>query len=444
MTGMKKSELQDVAQQTLEKVRARGVGDVCVVTDRSRSVTVTYRKGRPEKVQESAGRSLTLHLYLDGKYTVSDTNDLRPSEIDRFLDSSVALCRAMSPDTYREIPDPALYQGRRDLDLELLDPAVHTVTTERRHEYAKALEQCARQEAGANVVSVEASWNDFLGEIYRVHSNGFEGYKCGSQFWGSAELSIGDEGGKKPSGSFYGGARHLGDLPSPEEVGRQAAKNALDRIGAKKISSERLPMIVQNRAVSGLLGQLLEAITGRAVQQNRSFLSGTRGEMVGSSRLDLRDMPFLPKGFGSRLFDSEGIAAREIPIILQGRLENIYLDTYYAKKLGREPTSGSRSNLVLTPGSKSPDDLVSSLDRGILVRGFIGGNSNPTTGDFSMGVYGTLIENGAPAGAVAEMNIAGNHNELWQRLVDVGNDPYPYSALVVPSIVFDDMQFAGA
>ena len=112
--------------------------------------------------------------------------------------------------------------------------------------------------------------------------------------------------------------------------------------------------------------------------------------------------------------------------------------------MGRAPTFGSRSNLVLTPGEKTLEELVSTLEKGILVRGFIGGNSNPTTGDFSMGVYGNIIEKGAIQDAISEMNIAGNHKELWKRLVAVGGDPYPYSSLLVPSVVFDDMQFAGA
>lgn len=444
MTIMKKRELQAIAEQTMKMAVTRGITDVRILTSRTREVTVTYREMRPEKVVESSGRSLTLYLYDNGRYTVSDTNDLRPAEIDKFVDSSVALCRAMPADPHRQIPDPKLYEGREQRDLELFDAAVHDLVPQSRHDYARELEQCVRDQAGSKVVSVEASWNDSLGESYRIHSNGFEGYKCGSQFWGYAEVSLADEGEKKPSGWAQAGARHLSDLPAPKKVGGQVAQSALARLGAKKIPSERLPMIIENRAVSRVLGQLLGAITGRALQQKRSFLAGTEGETVGSPLLDLHDMPFIKRGFGSRLFDGEGIAARQMPVISGGRLENIYIDTYYAKKMGRPPTFGSRSNLVLTPGAKSLEQLIASLEKGILVRGFIGGNHNEATGDFSMGVYGTLVENGALSDAVAEINIAGNHRDLWQRLVAVGNDPYPYSSLLVPSLLFDDMQFAGA
>jgi PmbA protein len=125
-------------------------------------------------------------------------------------------------------------------------------------------------------------------------------------------------------------------------------------------------------------------------------------------------------------------------------LRTFYIDTYYGKKLGMAPTTGSSSNLILAPGTKRLDQLMAEVGDGVLVRGFIGGNTNPVTGDFSLGVYGTLIEKGRPGAAVAEMNISGNHLELWQGLKAVGSDVWQYSKLRTPSLVFDNVQFAGS
>lgn len=159
--------------------------------------------------------------------------------------------------------------------------------------------------------------------------------------------------------------------------------------------------------------------------------------------LTLLDDPFVVGGFGSRLFDGEGISAKRLPIFENGVLKNVYLDTYYGKKLGLAPTTGGRSNLLMPTGDKDLAGLMAEVQDGVLVRGFVGGNANPTTGDFSLGVYGTRFEHGQPTHAVAQMNIAGNHNDLWQRLIAVGNDPYPYTSLRVPSLVFDGVQFSG-
>jgi PmbA protein len=215
------------------------------------------------------------------------------------------------------------------------------------------------------------------------------------------------------------------------------------RLGARKVETAKLPMIVENRTVGRILGKLLGVASGRALQQKRSFLAGLEGQQFGSKLLTLTDDPFVPRGFGSRLFDGEGISAKVMPIFDQGVLENFYIDTYYGKKLERPPTTGGRSNVVMPPGERSLEQLIADIDKGILVRGFIGGNSNSTTGDFSLGVYGTLIEKGALGDAVAEMNIAGNHKELWNQLVAVGNDPWPYGSLRVPSLVFEGIQFSG-
>jgi PmbA protein len=237
--------------------------------------------------------------------------------------------------------------------------------------------------------------------------------------------------------------RKRSELPAAEPVGRRAAEYGLWRLGARKIDSARRTMVVENRAVGRILGYLLAAVSGRALQQKQSFLEGRVGQPFGGAKLTLLDDPLIPGGFGSRLFDGEGISAKPLPLFEAGVFRNFYLETYYAKKLSLPPTTGGRSNLVLPPGERSLEALIAGVTDGILVRGFLGGNSNSTTGDFSTGIHGTRIENGKLTHAVAEMNVAGNHQEFWKTLVDVGNDPWPYSSLRVPSLLFDGVQFSG-
>ena len=111
------ADLERAAAAALDGARRRGVADARAIAARSRSVSVTYRRGRPEKVEESARRGLTLYLYDGGRYTVCETNDLREEALARFLDSAVALVRATTPDPFRAITDPALYAGRVERDL---------------------------------------------------------------------------------------------------------------------------------------------------------------------------------------------------------------------------------------------------------------------------------------------------------------------------------------
>jgi PmbA protein len=146
---------------------------------------------------------------------------------------------------------------------------------------------------------------------------------------------------------------------------------------------------------------------------------------------------------GSRLFDGDGIAARKRVMIEKGVLKNYFIDNYYGKKLGWEPTTASPANIVLEYGNKSFDQLLKEISKGILVTGFIGGNSNSTTGDFSFGLIGMLVENGEIVKPINEMNISGNAREVWNQLVELGNDPYLYSSYRVPSMLFEGIQFSG-
>ncbi|HSD21319.1 MAG TPA: metallopeptidase TldD-related protein, partial [Anaeromyxobacter sp.] len=173
------------------------------------------------------------------------------------------------------------------------------------------------------------------------------------------------------------------------------------------------------------------------------FLEGKIGASVGNPLLDVRDDPHVPRGLGSRLYDGEGLAAHPFPVFERGVLRAYYVDTYYGRKLGIPPTTARSSNLAWSLGERTQAELLADLREGVLVTGFLGGNSNGTTGDFSLGVRGYRVRAGALAEPVGEMNVSGNHLELWKHLAAVGNDPYPYSSMRTPTLVFEGVQFAG-
>jgi PmbA protein len=193
-----------------------------------------------------------------------------------------------------------------------------------------------------------------------------------------------------------------------------------------------------------LLRFLLRPANARAIQQQQCFWAGLRDKQAFSPKLTLHDEPLIKGGLASRLFDDEGIAARSLPIIEAGRIRNFYVDTYYGSKADMKPTTGSPSNQIVTPGERSFPELLGSAKSGILVTRWLGGNSDSTTGDFSVGCQGHLIEKGKIGAPVGEMNVTGNLAELFSNLVEVGNDPWKYSSLRAPTLVFENVQFSGA
>jgi len=437
--------LADVARRAVELARKAGAAEAAAGIQRRRDVQVQWRDGKLEKISEATSRGLGLRLYVDGRFSRSRTSDLRPEAVEIFVRDAVALTRKIAVDPYRTLPDPALYRGQAQVDLALEDAGYEAMTPVERRRRAQAIEAAARTGRGAEaIISVTTSFSDSLFESYQVHSNGFEGAVRRTEFEMGADVSMKDKDGRKPEDWAYASKRFAGELPQPAAVGSEATERAAGRLGARKLPSGVLPMAIDRRAADRIVRSLMDGLYGEALQQKQSFLEGKRGVAIGNARLDFHEDPLLPKGLGSRLFDGEGIAARPFPVFKAGVLESYYIDTYYGKKLKMPPTTGGPSNLAWRLGDKGLAALLADMKDGILVTGFLGGNSNSTTGDFSFGVNGHRIRGGGLAEPIAEMNISGNHLELWKRLAAVGNDPDPYSALRTPTLVFDAVQFAGA
>jgi PmbA protein len=411
---------------------------------RAREVEVQWRDGKLERISEATTRGLGLELYVDGRYASVSTSDLRPEAVQRFVADAVAMTRAIAADPFRALPDPALYQGQAKVDLDLVDPSYGELDAAARRRIAQEMEEAARSvEGGGAILSVTTGFGDSYPESARVHSNGFEGRRHSTDFGMSAQVSVKDPDGRRPEDWDSATGHHFRELPRPEHVGRSAARRALGRVGSRKGESALLTMVVENRSAGRLLGQLLGPLAAASLQQKRSYLEGRRGQKVTSALLHLADDPIVPRGLGSRLFDAEGMAARRFPLFEAGVLRNYYVDNYYGRKLGMAPTTRGMSNLAWRYGEKGRDALLADVREGIYVTGFLGGNSNATTGDFSVGVQGFRIRGGQLAEPVSEMNVSGNHLELWPHLVAVGDDPYPYSAARTPTLVFEGVQFAG-
>jgi len=444
MSTTNTTNLADVARQAVDLARQKGASEAAATASRMRDVEMQWRDGRLDKVSEATTRGLSLQLYVDGRYSAVSTSDLRPEALERFISDSVAMTRVLARDEHRRLPEPELYAGRTLVDLSIEDPRQATLTAEDRQRFVRELEAGARAvDSKGAILSVTTAFGDSLREIFRVSSNGFEGGLRGTQFVASAEVSAQDPDGRRPEESDYAVARFFENLPDAATLGRRAGERALGRLGATKGASAVLPMAVDNRAAGRLVSMLLGPMMGASLQQKRSFLDGKLGQGVGSERLALSDEPHLQRGLGSRLFDGEGLTARALPLFEGGVLRTYFIDTYYGRKLKARPTTGSPSNLSWKLGDKTQAALLADMKEGILVSGFLGGNSNPVTGDFSLGIQGFRVRGGKIAEPVGEMNISGNQLDLWKRLVAVGHDALAHSALRTPTLVFEGVPFAG-
>ena len=437
---MTKQEKYNLAKWAMNHALKNGAQQASVIISNNRSSSVDVRNQQIDKLEQAIQSNLSIRLFVDNKYSVHSTNRLKKDDLARFIEEAIAGTRYLSEDEFRTLPDPALYYKGEQKDLKTLDAGFDNHDPQQKIDLAfQAEEEVFGKDD--RIISVSASYFDGLNERLMVTSNGFEGDIANSYYGLNAQVSVkGDDA--RPE-SYWSESAIFYDKLEKKNIGKKALDRALQKIGQDKIASGNMKMIVENRQVGRIFSPLMSALSGSAIQQRNSFLVDKKGEKVFSEKLTITDDPFLIGGRSSRLFDNEGLATKKRKVFDKGVLNNYYIDTYYAKKLEMEPTSGSSTNLIFETGNKDLEDLVASVDKGILVTGFNGGNCNGTTGDFSYGIEGFLIENGELTQPVSEMNITGNMKQLWANIGEIGNDLNKNSAWLMPSVLFEGVDFSG-
>jgi len=437
---MTKEEKYTLAKWAMNHALESGAQQASVSISNSQSSSVEVREEKIDKLEQAITSGLSIRLFVDGKYSAHSTSRLKQEELARFIEEAIEGTKFLSEDEFRTLPEPELYYKGGGKDLESLDENFSKVDPEAKIDLAFAAE---KEVLGKDerLISVSASYYDGLNERVMVTSNGFEGDTANSYFGVYTSVSV-DGGDARPESGWNESAIKYNKLKK-EGIGKIALERALKKIGQEKIQSGTMPMIVENRSIGRIFGPLINALNGSAIQQKNSFLIDKLEEKVASEKLTLTDDPFIVGGRGSRLFDGEGLATKKRSVFDKGILKTYYIDTYYGKKLEMDPTSGSTTNLVFEAGDKDLDGLVATVKKGILVTGFNGGNSNGSTGDFSYGIDGFLIENGKLVKPVSEMNITGNMKNLWSNIGEIGNDINENSSWRTPSILFNNVDFSG-
>ena len=435
------TERLELAEWVMKQARGLGASQVAVNISNQRQIEIEVRNKKLETLKESTQNSLSVDIYIDNKYSSHSTNDFRKESLTIFVRDAVESTKYLATDEFRSLPDPKYYQIRSK-DLKVRDRNYENIDSSQRIDFAEMIETAAMAQSD-KVISSTAGYSDVFFDSVKVHSNGFSGQRKGTSFSAGAEVTVRDPNGGRPEDWCWATTRFHDELPSAESLGTTAAQRALSKIGQGKIESGSYTMLVENRAAGRLLGMLRTPMTARALQQKSSYLEGMLEQRIASDKLTLIDNPFILKGLGSRLYDGEGMATQQRTFIDKGVLKHYFVDFYYGQKLDMPPTTGSPSNVLFAYGSRDLKAMIKDISKGILITGFLGGNSNSTTGDFSFGITGVLIENGRLVKPINEMNVSGNAKEFWHKLEEIGDDPYLYSSWKIPTMMFKDISFSG-
>ena len=404
---------RDIAHKAIDISKSYGAQQARVSLNYGSKSAFGFLDNSVDKLMNSNDQSLFLQIFIDDRYGAFSTNRLEISELDSFIKEAIAATKLLAPDKNRMLPPTELYYKGDNKDLGLFDPYILSMEPELKKSIAaNACGEIFNKDK--KITSVSSEFSDFLDFQYLVDSNGFTGETLQSNFTISTECSVKGRGSSRPEGWWYESSMNFNDLVRVG-IGETALKRALDKLGAKKIKSGKMSMILDNTCSSRVVSPIFSALNGGNIQQKNSFLIDKLGEKMFSSNLDIVDTPHLFGMSGARYFDGEGIATKDLKIIDKGVINTYFINTYNANKLNCKATIEGVSvptvcsnNISDVLGVYGSQNMVSEFDRGIYVTGFNGGNCNIGTGDFSYGVEGFYFENGEILFPVKELNISGN------------------------------------
>jgi PmbA protein len=383
------------------------------------------------------------------------TSDLTERGIDRFIDDAIELVEVSQEDPFAGPADPALIATEVPRPTDLYDPSVAAVDAEQALDWAMRGEAAARAADERITNSDGSTFTRVSGAFAMVLSGGFRGGYATSYASLVVSPVADDQDQKKRRGFHWTARRHLADLDSPEEVGREAARRTVRLLGAKKVPSTEAPVIFDPDASRSIIGMLAGCAMGSAIWRQQSYLAGRIGTKVASEIVTLIDDPFIAKAPGSRPFDGEGLLSRRNVVVEQGVLKTYLCDSYSARKLETQSTASasrgggggvgpSTTNFVLQPTSTSPEEIIASTERGLYVIQMMGFGFNAVTGDFSRGASGFWIEDGKIVHPVSEVTISLNADELFQRIDAIGDDLDHRTATAAPTFRVSSMIIGGS
>lgn len=414
------------------------------------SESVSVRLGQLEDVERSESESIGLRVFVGQRSASIRTSDFSATGFDELVSRALSMARLAPVDGYAGLaPEELLLSGPLP-DLDLAD--THEPDPEQLRAAALEAEDAARAVDG--VTNSNGGGAGFSRSVVALAtSHGFaRGYGATGHSL-SASVVAGEAGGLETDYAFRT-AHHAEDMPAPAEIGRRAGERAVARLNSASLPGGPMPVVFDPRIGNGLVGHLLDAMSGPAVARKASFLIGRRDETLFDPAIRILEDPVRRRGQRSRPFDGEGLACTRRTLVEDGRIFGWMTNAASARQLG-EPLTGhasrgsagtpgvSASNVHMEAGSLGPEALMEDIADGLYVTGLFGQGVNGVTGDYSRGAHGFRIRDGKRAGAVSQITIAGNLLEMFRALVPANDLEFRY-AINVPTLRIDGMTVAGA
>jgi PmbA protein len=452
-------DLESLAADVVALAMKAGATDAEAVVREGDEFSVNVRMGQVETLKESGSRGLGLRVFLGKRSASTSTSDLTADGIRQLVNGAMALGNVTEEDPFAGLPETAEF-GSLKGDLHLFYDDVYSLEGPERIEWARRAETAALAVDPRITNSDGGSFDAATGRMVLANSRGFVGGYRTSYAGVSAAPLAKDANGQMQRDGWWSSARSFAHLESPEAVGEEAARRTLRRLGARRVPTQRVPIVFAPEVARSLIGSVFEAASGDSIWRGASFLAGRLGTKIAATNLTIVDdntmmLPTGAGGYGTSPFDGEGLPSQRTVVVEEGVLRNYLLNTYTARKLGMKSTHNAsrglagtpgigRGNLYLEPGTLTSDEIIRDLSAGFYVTSLMGFGTNIVTGDYSRGATGLWIENGQLTHAVEEVTIAGNLAEMLMNVTAIGSDLEFRGAVASPTLRIDGMTVAGA
>lgn len=447
------TDLKALAQDMVSRAMASGATSAeCVIREGDEFSTLV-RLGQVETLKESGAKSIGVRVFFGQRSANTHSSDFSRAGLDRMLDSALELAKITSEDPYAGIPNAAEL-GSISGNLDLYSADVYSLPGPERISYARRAEKAALDCDPRIKNSDGGSFDAATGHRILANSEGFLGEYRRSYCSVAAVPIAQDEAGRMQRDYWYSVARSLSRLDSPEQVGKIAAQRAVRRLGARRVKTTQVPVVLDPLVATSMLEHIFDGVNGDSVYRGASFLAGKLGQQVAASQVTVIDDGTMAGGFGTSPFDGEGIPTRRTVVIENGVLTSYLLNTYTAKKLGLKTTGNASrglagtpgigpGNYFLQPGSRTPQQVIGDIKEGLYITEFLGMGVNLVTGDYSRGASGLWISGGELAYPVEEITVAGNLKDIFRNISDVANDLEFRGAVAAPTLRIDGLTVGG-
>ncbi len=443
---------EQLAKKIVQKALKRGAKQAEAFLQVGRSADVRVRDGEIEDLTQATSKGVGLRVFVKNRQGFVWTSDFDGKPLDAIIDRAIAIAEMSAPNKLNGLPEKKDLGRFADVGA-LFDPQVANLADDWKIKAALEMEKVVRSYDTRIKTLESVGAGEAVTEVYLASSAGVHGSYEGTSVYLYAS-PVATDGAQLQTSYWYDAQRFFEDLASPEAVAKKAAARAVRLLGAKKVKSKKVPVVFDPTMAAGFVAGIAGAANGDLVFKKSSFLAAKLGEKIAPAHVSLVDDGLRARGLATSPFDGEGVPTRRTPLIEHGVLKAFLYDSFTARKAKAKTTGNAArgyqslphigfNNLLLEPGTRSPEDIIKEIPDGLYVTNMLGRGANVVTGEYSRGANGLWIENGELTQPVQEITVAGNLTDMLQQLDAVGRDLTFHGSTGAPTIRFSELTVSG-